>query len=50
MWFVEKIYPNLDVVSIGPTIINAHSPDEKVHIPAMQTYWELLTKMLANIK
>ncbi|UXN34818.1 aminoacyl-histidine dipeptidase [Avibacterium paragallinarum] len=47
---LKKIYPNLDVVSIGPTIINAHSPDEKVHIPAMQTYWELLTKMLANIK
>ncbi|MFQ1049502.1 aminoacyl-histidine dipeptidase [Avibacterium paragallinarum] len=47
---LKKIYPNLDVVSIGPTIINAHSPDEKVHIPAVQTYWELLTKMLANIK
>ncbi|MGY6090802.1 aminoacyl-histidine dipeptidase [Avibacterium paragallinarum] len=47
---LKKIYPNLDVVSIGPTIINAHSPDEKVHIPAVQTYWELLTKILANIK
>lgn len=47
---LKKIYPNLDVVSIGPTIINAHSPDEKVHIPAVQTYWELLTKMLAGVK
>ncbi|MFQ1014433.1 aminoacyl-histidine dipeptidase [Avibacterium paragallinarum] len=47
---LKKIYPNLDVVSIGPTIINAHSPDEKVHIPAVQTYWELLTKMLAEVK
>ncbi|MCW9718743.1 aminoacyl-histidine dipeptidase [Avibacterium sp. 21-599] len=47
---LKKIYPNLDVVSIGPTIINAHSPDEKVHIPAVQTYWQLLTKILAEVK
>ena len=45
---IKKIYPTMDLVSIGPTILNAHSPDEKVHIPAVQTYWELLTKMLAN--
>ena len=38
----------MDLVSIGPTIRNAHSPDEKVHIPAVQIYWELLTKLLAN--
>lgn len=49
MRIIEKIYPELDVVSIGPTIVNAHSPDEKVHIPAVQTYWQLLTKLLANI-
>ena len=45
---IKKIYPAMDLVSIGPTILNAHSPDEKVHIPAVQTYWELLSKMLAN--
>ncbi|WP_101776249.1 aminoacyl-histidine dipeptidase [Pasteurella oralis] len=44
---LKKIYPNIDMVSIGPTIRNAHSPDEKVHIPAVQTYWTLLTKLLA---
>lgn len=47
--FIEKNLSELDVVSIGPTIVNAHSPDEKVHIPAVQTYWQLLTKLLANI-
>ena len=46
---LKKIYPNLDVVSIGPTIRNAHSPDEKVHIPAVQTYWQLLTNVLASL-
>ncbi|WP_032093275.1 aminoacyl-histidine dipeptidase [Necropsobacter rosorum] len=46
---LKKIYPAMDMVSIGPTIVNAHSPDEKVHIPAVQTYWRLLTALLANI-
>lgn len=46
---LKKIYPNLDIVSIGPTIINAHSPEEKVHIPAVQTYWTLLTEILAQM-
>ncbi|MGQ0286885.1 aminoacyl-histidine dipeptidase [Pasteurellaceae bacterium 22721_9_1] len=46
---IKKIYPNMDMVSVGPTIRNAHSPDEKVHIPAVQTYWQLMTKLLANM-
>ncbi len=45
---IKKIYPTMDLVSIGPTIRNAHSPDEKVHIPAVEIYWELLTKLLAR--
>lgn len=45
---IKKVYPNMDLVSIGPTIRNAHSPDEKVHIPAVRVYWKLLTKILAN--
>ncbi|MEG9474906.1 aminoacyl-histidine dipeptidase [Mannheimia indoligenes] len=45
---INKIYPNMDFVSIGPTILNAHSPDEKVHIPAVETYWKLLTQILAQ--
>ncbi|ACX82131.1 Cytosol non-specific dipeptidase [Aggregatibacter actinomycetemcomitans] len=46
---LKKIYPNMDMVSIGPTIKNAHSPDEKVHIPAVQIFWSLITKLLAEI-
>ncbi|MDD0824547.1 aminoacyl-histidine dipeptidase [Mannheimia sp. AT1] len=46
---INKIYPNMDLVSIGPTIHNAHSPDEKVHIPAVENYWKLLTKLLAQV-
>lgn len=45
---IKKVYPEMDIVSIGPTIRNAHSPDEKVHIPAVATYWDVLTKVLAS--
>lgn len=46
---IKKSYPQLDMISIGPTIRNAHSPDEKVSISAVQSYWQLLTQLLANI-
>ncbi|HBO38992.1 MAG TPA: cytosol nonspecific dipeptidase [Pasteurellaceae bacterium] len=46
---LKKVYPEMEMISIGPTIVNAHSPDEKVHIPAVQTYWQVLTKILAQI-
>ncbi|QVE20001.1 aminoacyl-histidine dipeptidase [Phocoenobacter atlanticus subsp. cyclopteri] len=47
--FLKQVYPNLDMVSIGPTIRHPHSPDEKVHILAVATYWELLVRLLKNI-
>lgn len=46
---LKKIYPNMDMISVGPTIRNAHSPDEKVHIPAVESYWALLTRVLAEM-
>lgn len=45
---IKKSHPNMDIVSIGPTIKNAHSPDEMVHIQSVATYWQLLTDILAN--
>jgi dipeptidase D len=42
-------YPNWEMVSIGPTILYPHSPDERCHIPAVQRTWELLKAVLENI-
>ncbi len=42
-------YPHWDMVSFGPTIQGAHSPDEKVHIPAVANFWLLLTELLSKI-
>jgi len=45
----KTAYPHLDMVSIGPTIKFPHSPDEKILVPTVDLYWQLLTKVLANI-
>lgn len=44
----DKIGP-IDVLSFGPTITGAHSPDEQVHIPSVEKFWELFKNVLAKI-
>lgn len=46
--FLEK-FPALDMISFGPTIKGAHSPDEKINIPTTQKFWDLLLDVIANI-
>ncbi|OOF36565.1 beta-Ala-His dipeptidase [Rodentibacter heidelbergensis] len=46
---LKEHYPHIDMVSLGPTIRNAHSPDEKVQISAVKTYWEVLVRVLGDI-
>ncbi|WP_034949000.1 beta-Ala-His dipeptidase [Erwinia oleae] len=45
----KKPYPDMDMVSIGPTITGPHSPDEQVHIASVGLYWQLLTALLKAI-
>ncbi len=45
----KKPYPEMDMVSIGPTITGPHSPDEQVHIESVGLYWQLLTALLKAI-
>jgi dipeptidase D len=42
-------YPEMDMVSFGPTIRGAHSPDERVSISSVQKFWELVLEILKNI-
>jgi dipeptidase D len=37
------------MVSCGPTIRNAHSPEEQVEIPSVGKWWDLLLDILKNI-
>ena len=42
-------YPNMDMISFGPTILGAHSPDEKASISSTQKFWKFFTEILSNI-
>ena len=46
--FSEK-YPELDMVSFGPTLRNVHTPDECLYIPTVQMVWDHLLEILKNI-
>ncbi|QYK00518.1 aminoacyl-histidine dipeptidase [Shewanella psychrotolerans] len=45
----KKPYPEMDMVSIGPTIRFPHSPDEMVLIETVDQYWKLLLAVLERI-
>ena len=45
--FLKK-YPHLDMISIGPTMRGVHSPDERLHIPAVGRAWEWLKDILST--
>ena len=42
-------YPEMDMISFGPTIKGAHSPDERACISSTQKYWKYLLSVLENI-
>lgn len=42
-------YPKIDMISFGPNIRGAHSPDEKVQISSVQKFWKFLLKTLEEI-
>jgi dipeptidase D len=43
------VYPNLDMISFGPTIRYPHSPDEKVHIASVVKFFDFLCGTLKQI-
>ena len=46
---INERYPDMDMISFGPTIVGAHSPDEKVQISTVDKFWNLLVNVLKNI-
>ena len=45
---IGALNPELDMISFGPTICFPHSPDEKVNIPSVAKFWDLLVSVLAS--
>lgn len=44
-----EAYPDMDMISFGPTIRGAHSPDERCHIPSVEKFWNYLLDSLKHI-
>ncbi|MFD0994043.1 aminoacyl-histidine dipeptidase [Tenacibaculum geojense] len=42
-------YPKMDMISFGPNIKGAHSPDERAQISSTQKFWSFLLEILKNI-
>lgn len=42
-------YPEMDMISFGPTIRGAHSPDERASISSMQKFWKFTKEVLQQI-
>jgi len=42
-------YPKMEMISFGPNILGAHSPDEKVQISSVQKFWKYFLATLKNI-
>ena len=47
--FAER-YPDMDMISFGPTLRNVHTPDECLYIPTVKLVWDHLLDILKHIK
>lgn len=46
---IGEVYPKMDMISFGPTIKGAHSPDERIKIDTVKRFWDLTLDVLKNI-
>ncbi len=46
---IGEKYPGMDMISYGPTIKGAHSPDEGIEISTVEKFWDLTLEVLKNI-
>ncbi len=46
---IGDTYPAMDMISFGPTIKGAHSPNERIEIASVQKFWDLTIEVLKNI-
>jgi dipeptidase D len=46
---IGEKYPGMQLISFGPTIVDPHSPHERVEIPSVQKFWKYLTLALESV-
>jgi len=43
-------YPQIEMISFGPNIYGAHSPDERTQISSVQKFWKYLLETLQRVE
>jgi dipeptidase D len=46
---IGEKYPDMDMISFGPTMFGVHSPDERLKIDTVEPFYKLLTEVLENV-
>jgi dipeptidase D len=46
---IGEKYPGMQMVSVGPTIVDPHSPNERVQISSVESFWNYLKLVLENL-
>jgi dipeptidase D len=46
---IGEKYPAMEMVSFGPTLADAHTPDERVSVPTVASFWKLLVGVLDRV-
>lgn len=46
---IGNLHPGMQMISLGPTIRNPHSPEEKMYLPSLSKIYRLLAKILAEL-
>jgi dipeptidase D len=46
---IGEKFPGMDMLSFGPTLEMVHSPEERVHIDTVKTFWEYLAAILDSV-
>jgi dipeptidase D len=46
---IGEKFPGMDMISFGPDIEHPHSPDERVNVPSVAKFWDLLSALLTKL-
>lgn len=46
---IGQVYPNMDLISFGPTLRSPHTPNERCNIPSVGRFWTFLKTLLEEI-
>jgi dipeptidase D len=46
---IGEKYPGMQMISFGPTIVDVHSPNERVQISTVDSFWHYLTALLESV-